>query len=80
MTSEDRFTGTVIWFDNKKGYGFVEWLRDGVKQKDIFAHFSHVVHDGFKSLEKEQEVTFSLGKNKRGEVIAVEITVVKALK
>ena len=46
--------GTVKWFNNQKGYGFIT-AEDG---KDVFVHFSAINIDGFKTLNEGQEVTF----------------------
>lgn len=75
--SDDKFTGVVAWFDPKRGYGFIVWEKDGVKQKDLFVHFSDVVCEGFKTLIKEQKVSFGLGVNKRGDPKATEVNVLK---
>ncbi len=75
--SDNSFYGVVVWFDPKRGYGFIEWSKDGVKQKDLFAHFSDVTSDGFKTLYKGQNVSFNLGKNKNGVLKAVDIIVLK---
>jgi cold shock CspA family protein len=75
--SNDKFVGDVLWFDAKRGYGFINWDRNGVKQKDLFVHFSDVFCEGFKTLYKEQKVSFSLGVNKHGDPKATEVTVVK---
>jgi cold shock CspA family protein len=75
--SDTKYNGEVLWFDPKRGYGFIGWDKDDVKQKDLFAHFSDVVCEGFKTLYKGQKVTFGLGVNKHGNPKAVEITVVK---
>jgi CspA family cold shock protein len=48
-------TGTVKWFNNAKGYGFIE--ADG-KSEDVFAHFSAIAMDGYKTLKAGQSVTF----------------------
>ncbi len=56
-------TGTVKFFDNDKGFGFIT-PADG--QKDVFVHFSNVVGDGFKSLEEGQQVEFDLGEGRKG--------------
>jgi len=67
--------GEVIWFDPKRGYGFIDWIKDGVKQKDLFVHFSDISCEGFKTLYKGQKVSFSLGVNKHGDPKAVEVVV-----
>jgi CspA family cold shock protein len=50
-------TGKVKWFDDKKGYGFIE-LDDG--SGDVFVHYTAVEMDGFKSLSKGQPVEFDV--------------------
>lgn len=69
------YYGEVIWFS--KGYGFVQWELDGVKQKDLFIHFSDIVCEGFKTLNKGQKVSFGLGTNKRGDPKAVSLEVLR---
>ena len=74
---EDRvYFGEVCWFSNMKGYGFLTWSIDGVSQPDIFAHFSDIACEGFKSLTKEQKVSFSIGLNRHGDKKAVNIQVI----
>lgn len=73
----DKFFGEVLWFDPKRGYGFIGWETEGVQQKDLFVHFSDVSCDGFKTLYKSQKVTFGLGTNKRGDPKATEVTVLR---
>ena len=53
----DRMTGTVKWFNDDKGFGFIE--REG--GEDVFVHFSSIRGDGFKSLQDGQQVEFTLG-------------------
>lgn len=48
-------TGTVKWFNNAKGYGFI--VADG-KSEDVFAHYSAITMDGYKTLKAGQAVTF----------------------
>jgi CspA family cold shock protein len=47
-------TGKVKWFNDAKGYGFIE-AEDGV---DVFVHYSAIAMDGFKSLREGQEVSY----------------------
>lgn len=54
--------GTVKWFNADKGFGFIE--RDGAD--DLFAHFSAIQGDGFKTLEEGQQVTFDVEEGARG--------------
>jgi len=51
-----RITGKVKWFNNAKGYGFIE--RDG--GSDVFVHYSAIQGDGFRSLEEGQAVEFEI--------------------
>ena len=50
-------TGTVKWFNNEKGYGFIANDNGG---DDVFVHFSAIVADGFKTLAEGQKVTFDV--------------------
>lgn len=55
-------SGTVKWFNDKKGYGFIS-TESGT---DVFAHFSAIVGDGFKTLAEGQRVEFDLTDGKKG--------------
>jgi CspA family cold shock protein len=55
-------TGTVKWFDAKKGYGFIEVPGED----DVFVHFSAIQDEGFKTLEDGQEVEFEVVEGDRG--------------
>jgi len=55
-------TGTVKWFDDDKGFGFIE-QEDG---EDAFAHYSEMVGEGYKTLEEGQEVSFDLEEGEKG--------------
>jgi cold shock protein len=72
------YYGEVIFFNPKKGYGFLLWNIDGTQQKDLFVHFSDIHMDGFKTLYKNQKVQFSLGVNVRGDPKAIEVVVLKS--
>ena len=61
--------GTVKWFNNEKGFGFI--TVDG--GDDVFVHFSAIQGDGFKSLEEGQEVEFTIVAGARGPQ-AAEVT------
>jgi len=54
--------GTVKWFNADKGFGFIE-MEGG---NDVFAHFSAIQGEGFKSLEEGQKVEFSVEEGQRG--------------
>ena len=55
-------TGTVKWFNNKKGYGFI----NEENGRDIFVHFSSITMDGYKSLNEGEHVTFDIEESDRG--------------
>lgn len=55
-------TGTVKWFNEAKGFGFIE-QQSG---PDVFAHFSAIVGDGFKTLVEGQRVQFVVSQGKKG--------------
>ena len=61
--------GTVKWFNATKGFGFIS-SEDG---QDLFAHFSAIQSDGFKSLDEDQKVEFDVEVGQRGPQ-AVNIT------
>ena len=54
--------GTVKWFSNEKGYGFIE--REG--GEDVFVHFSAIAGDGYKSLTEGQTVEFDVVQGDKG--------------
>lgn len=56
-------TGTVKWFNDAKGYGFITPDDGG---EDLFAHFSAIKVDGFKTLKQGQRVTFDLKEGEKG--------------
>ena len=56
-------TGTVKWFNDSKGFGFIE-QEDG--SGDVFVHFSAITGDGFKSLVEGDRVTFDVVKGPKG--------------
>lgn len=56
-------TGTVKWFNDSKGYGFIT-PDDG--SEDLFAHFSAIQMGGFKTLKEGQKVSFKVVKGQKG--------------
>jgi CspA family cold shock protein len=73
----DKYIGIVIWFNNKPGYGFIEWEKGGAKCADLFVHFSDIVCDSFKTLKKGQKVSFGIGENNKGQPKAIEVVVLE---
>ncbi len=55
--------GIVKWFNNKKGYGFIT-MDDG---KDIFAHYTCIQGEGYKSLQHNETVEFEIGQGPKGD-------------
>ncbi len=55
-------TGTVKWFNDAKGFGFIE-QENG---PDVFAHFRQITGDGFKSLTEGQRVEFTVTQGQKG--------------
>jgi CspA family cold shock protein len=60
--SEEREIGTVKWFNNGKGYGFIE-REEG---DDLFVHYSAIMGEGYRSLEEGQRVEFDIEQSPKG--------------
>lgn len=58
----DRVTGKVKFFNESKGFGFIEQSGG----PDVFVHFSAIQSDGFKTLAEGQEVEFTVGQGQKG--------------
>ncbi|MBP7983700.1 MAG: cold shock domain-containing protein CspD [Chromatiaceae bacterium] len=56
-------TGTVKWFNNAKGYGFV---KADEKEDDVFVHFSAIDMDGYRTLKEGQKVQFEITQGPKG--------------
>ncbi|KJV33752.1 cold-shock protein [Luteibacter yeojuensis] len=58
----DRVSGTVKWFNDAKGFGFIH--RD--EGPDVFVHFRSITGSGFKSLQEGQKVSFTVSQGQKG--------------
>ncbi len=58
----DTVTGTVKWFNDEKGFGFI--AREG--ERDVFVHFRAIAMEGRKSLNEGQQVEFTIGEGQKG--------------
>jgi CspA family cold shock protein len=67
--SDQRFVGTVKWFNGTKGYGFLS--REG--GEDVFVHYTAIKAQGFRNLVEGQKVEFSIEKGPKG-LQAVNVT------
>ncbi len=70
----NRETGTVKWFDNAKGYGFIA---RATGQEDVFVHFRQIMGEGYRTLQEGQQVQFSVVQGQKGlqaEQVAVVVS------
>ena len=67
-----KITGHVKWFNESKGFGFIEQNDGG---KDVFVHFSAIMTDGFKTLAEGQNVEFEIQDGQKGPS-AVNVTAI----
>ncbi len=65
--------GTVKWFSNEKGYGFIENSEGG---EDLFVHYSEISGKGFRTLEEGNEVEFEIVDGRGGKKQASRVEVV----
>lgn len=74
MIDHKNVIGLVKWFNDSKGYGFIEvgnTLADGsrkVKVENVYAHYTAIAGDGFKTLAEDQEVEFDLTHSPKGPI------------
>ncbi|MDB6442289.1 MULTISPECIES: cold-shock protein [Pseudomonas] len=66
----DRLKGTVKWFNDAKGYGFITCGDSG---KELFVHFSAIDGEGYKTLKERQTVSFEVEQGSKG-VQAARVT------
>ncbi|MFC3339127.1 cold-shock protein [Paracandidimonas soli] len=59
----EKLTGTVKWFNDAKGFGFITPDNGG---EDLFAHFSSIQMSGFKTLKEGQKVSFEIAQGPKG--------------
>ena len=71
----ERVTGTVKWFNNAKGFGFITRGEEGSEDssEDVFVHFRSIQGEGYRSLNEGQEVEFSVVEGPKG-LQAEEVT------
>jgi len=71
-----RLTGAVKWFNDAKGYGFIQPDgQDSAKGKDVFVHVSAVEQADMDSLTEGQRVSYEIGEGKDGRPMAVNLKV-----
>lgn len=68
----DRKQGTVKWFNSTKGYGFIQ-QESG---EDVFVHFQSIIGDGYKSLQENEKVEYSVTQGAKG-LQATEVKVIR---
>jgi len=56
--------GTVKWFSNEKGFGFIA----GENGQDVFVHYSEIVGEGYRKLDEGQTVVYTIGENEKGKI------------
>ncbi len=59
----NRETGTVKWFDNAKGFGFIQ---RATGQDDVFVHFRQILGEGYRTLQEGQQVQFNVVQGQKG--------------
>lgn len=60
----ERYVGTVKWFNATKGYGFIG--RDDNQGEDVFVHYTAIQTEGYRKLEADQKVEFSIENGPKG--------------
>ncbi len=62
MSEDDRFNGKVKWFNEAKGFGFIQ-REDG---PDLFVHYTNILGTGFKTLKENDDVEFEINEGPKG--------------
>ena len=62
----ERLSGKVMWFSPEKGFGFIECSDTPIGKAEVFVNYSSIQSQGFRKLEKGQEVEFELATDERG--------------
>lgn len=70
----DKVQGTVKWFSNKKGYGFITPGEGSPTTEDVFVHQSNIHSDGYRTLDEGWPVEFTIGHDEEGKVKAENVT------
>jgi len=70
----EKVQGSVKWFSNKKGYGFVTPAEGSTISEDVFVHQSSIFCEGYRTLDEGWEVEFEIGHDDDGKVKAVSVT------
>jgi CspA family cold shock protein len=66
MSTKVLTKGKIKWFNNQKGYGFVN--PDGEETRDVFVHYSAIQGDGYKTVANGQDVEFELTQGPKGDM------------
>ncbi len=72
MSSNSKHTGTVKWFHNIKGYGFIS----SDQEEEIFVHYSEINSEGFKKLKRGEKVEFILDNGEKG-LLARDVSLIE---
>ena len=73
MAKTKVISGTVKWFDRRKGYGFIT----GENNEDVFVHYSAIKMDGYKLLNEGDKVSFEIEIDDKDRTVAQNVTRIK---
>lgn len=74
IDSTEVIQGTIKWFSNKKGYGFITPNEDQKVNDDIFVHQSFINSTGFRTLQAGMEVEFKIDHDEDGKIMAKDVS------